>query len=476
MIRRVAVVSALVLLAGCSLKDAFSSHEDVVARAAGQELTAERLASLLAPVKQVPLRREVIDRIAELWVDYQLLGQAIAAGDSLTDSATVADASWPFIAQLLANRLHDTLVAGTRPTPQQVDSVYNGADWRYVQHILIAVRDDTTDAVKAAKRQRAQQVLAQVRGGADFARLAGQVSDDPGSKANGGRLGLIPRGAMVKAFEDAAFALQPGQISDLVPTAFGYHIIWRPELSAVRDSFAEMVTDLLAQRFDSLFLDSLMNSTRISVRGGAANIVRAAAQNLRLSKERSRTLATYTGGKLEEKDFARWLQAFPPQTRGQVQQAPDSTLIEFVKSIVRNEMLLRTATQRGVQLLPADWDTLRSQFRQQIGMMLTGMGIAPESLAADTASGGRAAAAAQRVDAYFTAMVEAPGTRPYFEVPPFLGDVLRSRYTWHIAPAGVGRALERAQALRGPEPQNTLQPLQPAPVQPSPGGPPLPGN
>ena len=79
MLRRLAVLSATALaLAGCSnFRDLFSAHADVVARAAGQELTASHLAELLAPQKAVQLRREVMDRIADLWVDYELLGQAV---------------------------------------------------------------------------------------------------------------------------------------------------------------------------------------------------------------------------------------------------------------------------------------------------------------------------------------------------------------------------------------------------------------
>ena len=298
--RRIAVVSALVLVAGCSLRDAFTGHESVVARAGGQELTAERIASVIAPAKTVPLRREVVDRIAELWVDYQLLGQAVAAGDSLLDSATVAAASWPFVTQSLVNELHDSMVSGVKATPAQVDSAFNGGDLRYLSHILVAVRQDTTDAVKTAKRHQAEQYLAQVRRGADFAQLAGRVSEDPGSKGRGGSLGLVPRGVMMKSFEDAAFGLRPGQISDLVQTAYGYHIIWRPELAQVRDRFAAGLDTLFAERYDSLFLDSLANKTNIKVRGSAPAIVRAAAQNLRAAKGRSRTLATYHGGRLTE--------------------------------------------------------------------------------------------------------------------------------------------------------------------------------
>ena len=95
MVRRFAVL-ALVTLTGCSgLRDAISAHQDVVAQAGGQALTVNHLAELIAPIKNVPLRREVVDRVAELWADWQLLGQATAQGDSLLDSATVAAANWP---------------------------------------------------------------------------------------------------------------------------------------------------------------------------------------------------------------------------------------------------------------------------------------------------------------------------------------------------------------------------------------------
>jgi parvulin-like peptidyl-prolyl isomerase len=69
-------------------------------------------------------------------------------------------------------------------------------------------------------------VKAKIADGADFAELAGQVSDCP-SGSNGGSLGQFGRGQMVKAFEDTAFALEPGETSDIIETEFGYHLILR---------------------------------------------------------------------------------------------------------------------------------------------------------------------------------------------------------------------------------------------------------
>ncbi|MDP3774894.1 MAG: peptidylprolyl isomerase [Gemmatimonadales bacterium] len=481
MFRRLAVLSLCLSLTGCSgLRDAITAHQDVVARAAGQQLTVNQLAQIIAPTKSVPLRRDVVDRIADLWVDYQLLAWAIGSGDSLLDSATVLAAMWPEVSQRLADRLHDSvIVRRAQLTGPQVDSAYNVGEVRWIYHILVAVKQDTTANVKAAKRRQAEGYLAQIQRGAEFQALAAQHSEDPGSGSSGGSLGLVGRGQMVKPFEDAAFALQPGQTSGIVETAFGYHILWRPALETVRDSFSMRIKDIVVLRLDSLYLDSLTNRTDVRVRGSAPAIVRGAAENLRAAKDRSRVVATYRGGRLRERDFARWLQAFPPQTRGMVMQAPDSMIIEFVKSITRNDMLLRAAQARHYRLTPQESDSIRESFRRDLALLTNTVGVSAESLASDSsARGDRRAAAGHRVDAYFAAITSNPPRRQFFEVKPFLADLLRERFRWSVSAAGVDRALERAKELRGPEtPQGVPGGMTPVPggppVGPRPAGPPV---
>jgi peptidyl-prolyl cis-trans isomerase D len=92
------------------------------------------------------------------------------------------------------------------------------------RHILFKVAPNASDADKAAARTQAADVLAKAKGGADFAELAKQYSQDS-TASNGGDLGRFGHGVMTPAFESAAFALQPGQISDVVETPFGFHII-----------------------------------------------------------------------------------------------------------------------------------------------------------------------------------------------------------------------------------------------------------
>lgn len=92
-------------------------------------------------------------------------------------------------------------------------------------HILISVDENTEPSLVEQRRTRAQKALQEVKAGKDFAEIARNYSDDPATAAQGGDLGFFPRGAMVESFERAAFALKPGEVSDLVRSPFGFHII-----------------------------------------------------------------------------------------------------------------------------------------------------------------------------------------------------------------------------------------------------------
>jgi peptidyl-prolyl cis-trans isomerase D len=108
---------------------------------------------------------------------------------------------------------------------EQNKTRFTTAEERRASHILIAVDAGAGADARKAAREKAEKLLKQARDGADFAALAKANSSDSGSAAQGGDLGYFARGAMVKSFADAAFALKEGAISDVVETEFGYHII-----------------------------------------------------------------------------------------------------------------------------------------------------------------------------------------------------------------------------------------------------------
>ena len=102
---------------------------------------------------------------------------------------------------------------------------FNKPEQVKASHILIKVAPTATPEEKTAAKAKIDGLLKQVKGGGDFAALAKENSDDPGSKIMGGDLGFFDRNTMVKEFADTAFAMKVGQVSNVVETQYGYHII-----------------------------------------------------------------------------------------------------------------------------------------------------------------------------------------------------------------------------------------------------------
>jgi peptidyl-prolyl cis-trans isomerase D len=124
-----------------------------------------------------------------------------------------------------------------------------GQEERRASHILINAPKTASAAEREAAKARAADLLAQARKAPDsFAALARKHSQDPGSAERGGDLDYFGRGAMVKPFEDAVFGLSKGQVSDLVETEFGYHIIRLTDIRAPKQrSFDDMKDELAAE-------------------------------------------------------------------------------------------------------------------------------------------------------------------------------------------------------------------------------------
>lgn len=116
---------------------------------------------------------------------------------------------------------------------EQVKSRFASAERRMASHILIEVPAGADAAAQQAAQKRAADIAARAQQpGADFAALARENSDDPGSRDGGGDLGWVEKGMMAGAFEDALFAMQPGAVSAPVRTDFGWHVLQLREVDA----------------------------------------------------------------------------------------------------------------------------------------------------------------------------------------------------------------------------------------------------
>lgn len=137
-------------------------------------------------------------------------------------------------------------------TPEEVKSYYDTHSQEFVRpemarasHILVRVRADASEVDKNAAKAKIDAARSLVKNGEKFADVAKKVSEDPGSAQNGGDLGLFGRGQMVPEFDAAAFSLPTNQVSDVITTQFGYHVLIVTERQPSRKmAFDEVHKDL----------------------------------------------------------------------------------------------------------------------------------------------------------------------------------------------------------------------------------------
>lgn len=476
--RRLVFVAVGLALTGCTaIRDAFTAHPDAAARAAGQTLSVERLAEIAARAKGFPLQPTNLSKLAGVYVDFTLFAMAMADGQSLSDTAIVAQAMWPAVSQLKFSHYHDRITADRMPNERQIDSLYAAGELRAFQHVLISVPQSAAPPVVQQKQAQANALWRSLvaSGGTDFAAVARRSSEDPGSKAEGGFLGVRPRGQFVPQFEDAAWQLTPGALSGVVRTSFGFHIIRRPPLEEIRDRFAEGTRDALLTEFDSTYLADLASKRHVRVSGGAGEAVRTAVQDLDAAGRSHKHLASFDGGEFRVKDLVRWLYGINPGYLGSIPQATDSQIGQLVQRLVERDLALRQADSAKVQLTDSEWVAIRTEYDSSLTLLGAELSFTPAMLRdSATTKEGRERFMMARVNDYFDRLVG--GQAQFFPVPPLLAQLLRERSRWSIDEAGVQRASERAVALRASA-DSLRPPTTGAPgaeVRPAPGPPPVP--
>lgn len=475
MSRRFLSLAVLLTLAGCSgAKDLFTAHSNVAAYAGSQELAPDRLAEILTGAKGAKLDRESADFVANTWTDYSLFAQSVATGKVLNDSSTAAAAMWPEIAELRTTRWHDSLLARRGGTgPDAIDQAYKGSDVRVFQHILFGVKPSATPEEKAVARKKADAVLAQVRKGGDFSKLAATNSADPGSARDGGFLPPSPKGAFVPTFDSAAWALPPGATSAVVESPYGYHIIRRPPLDAVRERLGLWLQQSSGAKFDSLYLDSLAIRNRVKVSSEAPKLMRAALQDVEGQSHSEKRLADFKDGGLTVREFLRWVRALPPQYLSQLKQSDDASLERFVKILSTNVLLLREADSAKVRLAPVEWQAMLQHYRAAIDTLRADMDIAGSDISdTQTPESDRVKIARMKVDKYFDDLIG--GKKRLRPLPATLGAVLRERSKYGINQSGLNRSLELARAKQASD--STAAKHGEKPAHPgAPGAQPAPG-
>jgi len=178
--------------------------------------------------------------------------------------------------QVIENHIEQTIASKVKISEQEVRAFYDNNPETFTMpeqvrasHILIMVDQKAAEAEKQKARAKADDLLKQVKAGADFAKLAQEHSGCPSSK-QGGDLGFFGKGQMVKPFEDAAWSMKPGEVSGVVETQFGYHIIKLTEKRAQDkmpfDALKARIEESLKQRKIGEQVTALMEAAKKSAK------------------------------------------------------------------------------------------------------------------------------------------------------------------------------------------------------------------
>jgi hypothetical protein len=465
------------LVAACDgLKEAFTAHVDVAARAGSQELSVTRLAELLGGSRLgVPVTRENAGILAELWTNYQLMGLAAARNDSLSDQKTVEAAAAGFVANMRVRKLMDS-VSRTWRADSASEAAYTQAAGNLfaARHILFGTQPNMTPQQRDSVRRVAESVRPQVTN-ANFAQMASRYTTEPAGKGRGGMLGVFNRTDMVKPFSDAVAAARPGEIAPgLVETQFGYHIVQRLPYDLVpKDQFAQRFTQISTQRAESLYYAGLTERAKLEVENDAPATVKRAVREANEHRKDRTELASFQGGELTVAKFIQWVGSLPNPQRlmQQIETAPDSAVRGFVRDVARQELLLREADRAKITFSADEQNQLRRDWAQLVGMVWQGLGVDPKALADSARSvPERERLAATRVEGFMDRVMN--GQAQLVPVPVPLANALAEKFESSINRAGLDRATERAMRIRASadSARAAQQPRSEVPIPGLPGG------
>jgi hypothetical protein len=453
------VVITSLALAGCGVGDTLAGRSDVVARGEHLVLQRDTLARIVVSGKNVPTERGLVERWAFRWVEFALLTERLAQGDSLLDSATVVQAMWTEANQWLVDEYHDKLAAErVLVDSATVDSAYAAGNHRLIHHILVRTTPDMAPPARADARRRAEGVHARLAAGGAWG-VENDRSDDPVARRAGGSLGVIERGQMVAPFEEVAFGLEPGDLSDVVETQYGYHVIRRPTLDEVREPFAAEIGEILTVRMDSTVLREIEDRWQVRVADDAPALMRDAAADPLRTYQNPNALGRYGRSRFTTVDFVRWMQAMPNEVYRQVPGATDEQLTDLLQSLIRNEALVREAHEEGMTLDPDSLAALRHRLGEELEQVRSITGL-DSAMAGLTDADARLAAGAAAIRDYFRRVANNAAT--VVIVPPFLAHTLRGSMDWDVSQSAIDAALEHIVRLR----QEQLEPAGVPPILP----------
>lgn len=456
---RLRLVALAAALAACA-DDA--SDPDLVARAGDYRLTVDQLVELLQDEESLPAQAAVVESVAELWIDYTLLADAAARDTTFGDLDFRAYVRQEIERQMVFQLRDSVIQVDTFLTQEELEGLYASQSPEMemrARHIMLTLPFEPTAAQRDSVRAELQAIRQRIVAGARFEDLARQLSQDRGSAQAGGDIGYFSRGDLVQPFEDAVLALEPGEVSEVVETPMGYHLIRLEDrrvqdFEAIAPGFRARVQAERTAAAESTFIAGLEGGAPPELAEGALEVTRELARNpgARLAgRAARRPLVTWEGGAYEVGELRELLQYEQPAMRDQVVAGSDEEIESFLHSLARRKMLVAEARRSGLEPERARVDSLAHVVRTQLLSAARMLGLTE----VDQAPGEAREVAVSRAVRQAIADNIAGATR----IVPLglVGFQLRDGVPVAISGEGVGRVMLRLAEIRA---SRSLSPLE----------------
>lgn len=448
--RNGALAFALLVAGGCADE---VSQEGLLARVDGYVLTVDDAVDLLVDQEALGADAGVVGSLADLWIDYILLAEAVAEDSTFSD-LDLTPLVEQQMGQVMVFQLRDSVIqVDTFVTDDELRTMYESeapAVEVRASHIMLQLPVQATPAQVDSVRGALQAVRERAVSGEDFGTLARQFSQDPGSARNGGDLGYFRRGDMVAPFETAALALEPGQISDVVTTPMGLHLIRLedrrvPGFDDIARQYRQQVQARMVQVAESTYVAALVERESPVIAEGAFDIVRDIAQNPGASlagRAERRALVEWERGELTVRDVRETLQIGAPQLRAQIAESPDEEMDTFLMSLARSELLVRAAEDEGLRPPGDSVGVLVEEAKTQLRTAARVLGLTP----LDQAPGERLeVAVARAVEEALTDNLSGATTVVPLGIVSFQ---LRDGRSTQVREEGIGEAIVQVAQIR----------------------------
>lgn len=427
---RFTLLLAVVCIAGCG----DLTNRGVAASAGDWTLTEARLAELIVLAQPFPLDSTAVHQLADHWVAAAALSLRSAAGDSLLGSEALGEATWLERREAVLDADREArLGPGISLDAAAAEELFVQGRLRLVAHVLRRVGPETSSSERVLQRRTAERLLATLAEGGSWDQVVIE-SEDAETRSAGGLMGLFAPGELPSTLDRAVFQLAPGQVSSVVQSAQGFHIVYRPRYEEI----GSLYTDRLRQRILA-GLDAEANREELIARGfevsaGATAILGRMATELPEWLDSPQPLATWEGGELTAGVVARYLHFFPPESLAELAAADEDAREQLITELGTRELRFGDAVADGAALSPSLEEGFAAAHADEIEYWNGALGL-------DAPDAPSRAALARHMELLVSRQLDARSMPPLFE------QWLRGRIDHTVRARGVLAAIVLARGM-----------------------------